>query len=415
MPKGVLLHGPSGTGKTLLAKALAGEAGVPFLSTSGSRFNEMYIGVGASRARELFKEAQALSKKNKSPVIIFIDELDAVARKRGGWNAKEDDATLTQFLSSMDGMETSEHPIIVIGSTNLRLEELDPAMLRRLERHVEVALPDLIGRQALFEYYGKKYTLSDASKAHLNTLAKNSMGFSPAEIKKILNEAAILAARDNHKNITPALLEEAVDRVLMGSKRDLKIPKSEIEKTAYHEIGHAIVGHFLNKNSEIKKVTIVPRDKALGVTWSQPNHNYDMVSMSKEDYLDEIAMTFGGRMAEEQMYGVNNVTSGASGDLESIRKIAESMVWHYGWSGFAPRNFSNSEHLSEHLKQRLEKAVDEIVTQAEARAREVLKKQIHLLNKATDALLKEETLDAQAFKELVKQYGVQVSTGKKSK
>ncbi|MFN7311346.1 MAG: AAA family ATPase, partial [Vampirovibrionales bacterium] len=159
MPKGVLLHGPSGTGKTLLAKALAGEAGVPFLSTSGSAFNEKYVGVGAARVRALFQEAHALAKEKQSPVIIYIDELDAVARKRGGWNAKEDDATLTQFLSSMDGMETSEHPIIFIGSTNLRLKELDPAMLRRLERQVEVALPDLKGRQALFEYYGKKYTL----------------------------------------------------------------------------------------------------------------------------------------------------------------------------------------------------------------------------------------------------------------
>ncbi|MFN7311347.1 MAG: hypothetical protein ACK5T0_08270, partial [Vampirovibrionales bacterium] len=153
---------------------------------------------------------------------------------------------------------------------------------------------------------------------------------------------------------------------------------------------------------------IVRRDKALGVTWSQPNHNYDMVSMSKEDYLDEIAMTFGGRIAEEQIYGVNNVTSGAYGDLDHIRHIAEKMVWEFGWSGFAPRNFSNSEHLSEHLKQRLEKAVDEIVTQAEARARKVLKKQSNLLNKATDALLKEETLDAQAFKELVNRYGVPI-------
>ncbi|MCE2929798.1 MAG: ATP-dependent metallopeptidase FtsH/Yme1/Tma family protein [Vampirovibrionales bacterium] len=416
MPKGVLLKGPPGTGKTMLAKALAGEAGVPFLSTSGSDFNEKYVGVGSARVRALFHAAHSLAKQEKSPVIIYIDEIDALIRSRGHVENSTDE-TVNQFLSCMDGIQTSEHPIIVTASTNADLPNLDPAAIRagRLGRHVEVALPDLKGRQALFEHYGKKYTLSEASKAHLNTLAKNSMGFSPADIKNILNEAAILTARDNHKNITPALLDEAVARVLMGSKRDLKMPQSEKEKTAYHEIGHAIVGHFLERDQEIKKVSIVPRDKALGVTSSQPNHDYDVVSKSKEDYLNEMAMAFGGPIAEEQIYGLNNVTSRAYSDLDHIRKIALAMVEEFGFGkGIPPRSYIDSEK-SEHLKQRLEKAVDEIVTQAEQRAREVLKKQSHLLNKATEALLKEEMLDAPAFKKLVNQYGVPMSTGKRSK
>ncbi len=303
-------------------------------------------------------------------------------------------------------METSEHPIIVIGTTNLALKELDPAMLRRLERHVEVALPDIKGRQALFEHYGKKYNLSGASKAYLNTLAKSSMSFSPADIKNILNEAAILTARDNHKSITPATLEEAVDRVLVGSKRDLKISDSEKRRFALHEIGHAIVGHFLKDDFEIKKVTIVSRSDALGATWSQPKKENDLLLSTRKGLIDEIAGAFGGRIAEEILLGADNVSIGAHSDLDAIRKIAEHMVLDAGWSGFAPRNYRNSEHLSEHLKQRLEKAVDEIVSLGEARARKVLKKQSLLLDKATEALLKEETLDAQAFKDLVKRYGV---------
>ena len=355
MPKGLLLKGSPGTGKTLLAKALAGEAEVPFLAVDGSSFSQKYYGVGPQKIRTLFQEARHLSKKNDSPVIIYIDEIDALIRAREHSKNEEGNTMVNQFLSCIDGMHTSEHPIIVIGSTNAELSALDPAAIRagRLERHIQVDLPDIKGRQDLFKFYGAKYKLSDASKAYLDTLAKNSTGFSGADIKNILNEAAILSARDNHPSISPSILEEAVDRILMGSTRQLKMPKSEKEKTAYHEMGHAIVGHFLEKNQEIKKVTIVPRDKALGVTWSQPNHEYDVVSKSREDYLNEIAMAFGGRIAEEHIYGINHVTSGASSDLDHIRKIAEAMVWKLGWSGFSPRNFSNSEHLSEHIKQRL--------------------------------------------------------------
>jgi cell division protease FtsH len=317
----------------------------------------------------------------------------------------------------MDGMVQSEHPIIVMGATNAPLESLDPAMLRpgRLSRHVQVALPDLKGRQGLFDYYGKKYKLSSEAMAHLNTLAKNSFGFSGADIENILNEAAMLTARNNLPSITPAMLEEAVDRVSIGNKRDLKMPQSEKENTAYHEIGHAIVGHFLERNKEIKKITILPRGKTLGVTWSQPNHEYDVVSKTKEDYINEIAMAFGGRLAEEIIYKPKGVTSGAYSDLEAIRGIAEDMVWKLGWSGFSPRNFSNSEHLSEGMKQRLEKAVDEIVALGEKRARDKLWEQYGLLKAATQALLTYETLDKDAFEALVNKHGREPSLGNKIK
>jgi cell division protease FtsH len=298
----------------------------------------------------------------------------------------------------------------VMGATNAPLEKLDPAMLRpgRLSRHVEVALPDLKGRQGLFDYYGKKYKLSPEALAHLNTLAKNSFGSSGADIENILNEAAMLTARNNLPTITPAMLEEAVDRVSIGNKRDPKIRASERRRIAYHEIGHAIVGRDLMRDYEIKKVTLVPRGNALGMTWSQPNHEYDDILETKEDYINQIAMTFGGRIAEEIIYGKQGVSKGASGDLETIRQIAEMMVWKLGWSGFSPRNFSNSERLSEGMKQRLEKAVDDIVKLGENKARNVLRQQGRFLEAGTEALLAHETLDKEAFEALATKHGVKL-------
>ena len=410
MPSGVLLQGPPGTGKTLLAKAVAGEAGVPFLSASGSDFREMFVGVGAKRVRELFSQAREISEKNNTSVIIFIDEIDTLIQNRAKQSLEGGDseysATVNALLTEMDGMVQSKHPIIVMGATNAPVESLDPAMLRpgRLSRHVEVALPDLKGRQGLFDYYGKKYKLSSEAMAHLNTLAKNSFGFSGADIENILNEAAMLTARNNLPSITPAMLEEAVDRVLIGNKRDLKMPQSEKENTAYHEIGHAIVGHFLARNKEIQKITILPRGKTLGVTWSQPNHEYDVVSKTKEDYLNEIAIALGGRVAEKIIKKPTGVSSRASGDLEVIRKIAEAMVLELGWNGLAPRNFSNSKQLSEQTKRELDIAVDQIVEEGRLRAEDVLNRQRHLLDKATATLLEKETLTNDAFKKLVKQH-----------
>ena len=412
MPSGVLLQGPPGTGKTLLAKAVAGEAGVPFLSASGSDFIEMFVGVGAKRVRELFSQARQLSEKDNTPVIIFIDEIDSLIQNRAKHGSNGGDAehlrTITALLEEIDGMVQSKHPIIVMGATNAPLENLDPAMLRpgRLSRHVQVALPDLKGRQGLFDYYGKKYKLSLEAIKHLNSLAKNSFGFSGADIENILNEAAILAARDNHKNITPNLLEEAVDRVYMGSKKDKKIRASERQRIAYHEMGHAIVGRHLMRDHEIKKVTLVPRDNALGMTWSQPNHEYDDILETKDDFIDRIAMSFGGRIAEERIYGKQGVSKGASGDLETIRQVAEIMVWKLGWSGFSPRNFNNSERLSEGMKQRLEKAVDDIVKLGEDRARYVLRQEDRFLEAGTEALLENETLDKDAFEALATKHGV---------
>ena len=417
MPKGVLLKGPTGTGKTMLAKALAGEAGVPFLSAEGAGFAEMFVGVGPARVRQLFEQAHALAKDKKSPVIVFIDEIDTIIKKEGHNTSDEHVHTRNQLQTCMDGIHSSEHPIIVVGTTNVDLANLHDAMLRpgRLERHVQVDLPDLKGRQALFESYGKKYTLSEASKAYLSTLAKGSMGFSGADIKNILNEAAILAARDNHENISPALLEEAVDRIVLGNKKDKKIRASERQRIAYHEMGHAIVGRHLMRDHEIKKVTLVPRGNAEGMTWSQPNHEYDDILKRKKDYINQIAMAFGGRIAEERIYGPQGVSIGASGDLEIIRQVAEMMVWKLGWSGFSPRNFSNSERLSEGMKQRLEKAVDDIVKLGEDKARNVVTQQHRLLEAGTQALLTHETLDNKAFEALVKAHGVEFSLVNKLK
>ncbi|MFN9690839.1 MAG: AAA family ATPase [Vampirovibrionales bacterium] len=421
MPSGVLLQGPPGTGKTLLAKAVAGEAGVPFLSASGSDFIEMFVGVGAQRVRELFSEARKNSKKLNKPVIIFIDEIDSLIQNRAKLGSNGGDAehlrTITALLNEMDGMVQSKYPIIVMGATNAPLENLDPAMLRpgRLSRHVQVALPDLNGRQDLFDYYGKKYKLSPEAIEHLNTLAKNSFGFSGADIENILNEAAILTARDNHKNITPAMLEEAVERVIQGHTKDLKLTDKVKKQIAVHEIGHAIVGRYLMRDHEIKKVTLVPRANALGLTWSQPKEGNDNLHIkTKEDYLNDIAMAFGGRIAEEIIYGPQKIGTGASGDLEAIRNIAEAMVLEYGWNGYAPRNFSNSRMpISEQTKRSLAKAVDQIVEEGRLRAEAVLNCQRPLLDKATAALLQEETLTNVAFENLVNQHGKPHEMGKK--
>ena len=410
MPSGVLLQGPPGTGKTLLAKAVAGEAGVPFLSASGSDFIEKYVGVGAQRVRELFRQARQLSEKDNTPVIIFIDEIDSLIRNRAnlGPNAgnSEELRTITALLEEMDGMVQSKHPIIVMGATNAPVESLDPAMLRpgRLSRHVQVTLPDLKGRQGLFDYYGKKYKLSSEAMAHLNTLAKNSFGFSGADIENILNEGAMLTARNNLPSITPAMLEEAVERVKQGHTKDLKLTDKVKKQIAVHEIGHAIVGHFLESKNEVRKITIVPRGDSLGATWSQPKEGNDHYSTTKEALIDQIAGLFGGRIAEEIVNGPQKVGTGASGDLEVIRGIAEAMVLELGWNGIAPRNFSNSKQLSEQTKRELDIAVDQIVEEGRLRAEYVLNCQRPLLNKATEALLRHETLDKEAFEVLVKQH-----------
>jgi cell division protease FtsH len=409
VPSGVLLQGPPGTGKTLLAKAVAGEAGIPFLSASGSDFVEMFVGVGAKRVRDLFRQAREKSKN--TPVIIFIDEIDSLIQNRAKLVSNGGDSehlrTITALLDEMDGMIQSEHPIIVMGATNAPLESLDPAMLRpgRLGRHVQVALPDLKGRQGLFDYYGKKYKLSSEAIAHLNTLAQNSFGFSGADIENILNEAAMLTARNNLPSITPAMLEEAVERVIQGHTKDLKLTDEVKKQIAVHEIGHAIVGHFLESKNKVRKITLTPRGNSLGATWIQPKEGNDNSRIkTREDCLKEIAMAFGGRIAEEIIYKPKGVTSGAYSDLEVIRKIAESMVLDLGWNGFAPRNFSNSKQLSEQTKRELDIAVDQIVEEGRLRAEDVLNRQRHLLDKATAALLKHETLDKEAFKALVEQH-----------
>jgi cell division protease FtsH len=409
VPSGVLLQGPPGTGKTLLAKAVAGEAGIPFLSASGSDFVEMFVGVGAKRVRDLFRQAREKSKN--TPVIIFIDEIDSLIQNRAklvsNGGDSEHSATLNALLTEMDGMVQSEHPIIVMGATNAPVESLDPAMLRpgRLSRHVQVALPDLKGRQGLFDYYGKKYKLSSEAMAHLNTLAKNSFGFSGADIENILNEAAMLTARNNLPSITPDMLEEAVERVIQGHTKDLKLTDEVKKQIAVHEIGHAIVGHFLESKNEVRKITLTPRGNSLGATWIQPKEGNDNSQFqTKEEYVNKIATFLGGRIAEEIVNGPQKVGTGASGDLEVIEGIARTMVERFGWNGITPRSFKDPKQLSPETRRRLERAIEGIIKEAQDRAKYLLESQKRLLNEATKAFLKKETLSGDEFEALVKKY-----------
>jgi cell division protease FtsH len=294
-----------------------------------------------------------------------------------------------------------------MGATNAPLESLDPAMLRpgRLGRHVQVALPDLKGRQGLFDYYGKKYKLSSEAIAHLNTLAQNSFGFSGADIENILNEGAMLTARNNLPSITPAMLEEAVERVIQGHTKDLKLTDEVKKQIAVHEIGHAIVGHFLESKNKVRKITLTPRGNSLGATLIQPKEGNDNSQFqTKEEYVNKIATFLGGRIAEEIIYNRKGVSNGASGDLEVIEGIARTMVERFGWNGITPRSFKDPKQLSPETRRRLERAIEGIIKEAQDRAKYLLESQKRLLNEATKVLLEKETLSGDEFEALVKKY-----------
>lgn len=410
IPKGVLLVGSPGTGKTLMAKAVAGEAGVPFFSISGSDFVEMFVGVGASRVRDLFEQA-----KKHQPCIIFIDEIDAVGRQRGaglGGGHDEREQTLNQLLVEMDGFDENVN-IIVIAATN-RPDILDNALLRpgRFDRQIVINRPDILGREQILQVHAKNKPLS--SDVELKTLAKRTPGFTGADLQNLLNEAALLAARHDQKEITMDNLEEAIDKVMAGpEKKSRIISDEEKENTAYHEVGHALLAKLLKNTDPLHKVSIIPRGMALGITMTLPEK--DHLTMKKSQLLDRITMTLGGRVAEEIVYGKDSITTGASNDLEKVTSLARNMVTTYGMSEkmghmqygkseehvFMGRDFGHSRDFSEEIAAEIDKEVKKIVDERYEIARNLLNENRDMLEYISKALLDEETIDEKRFVELM--------------
>ncbi len=406
LPRGVLLVGPPGTGKTLTARAVAGEAGVPFYSVSASEFVEMFVGVGASRVRDLFEKA-----KSAAPGIIFVDELDAVGRQRfaglGGSN-DEREQTLNQLLVEMDGFETNQE-VIVMAATN-RPDVLDPALLRpgRFDRQVVVGLPDRQGRKAILEIHSRGIPLS--STVDLESLARGTTGFSGADLSNLVNEAALTAARRNRKEILPSDFEEALDKILLGTAKSGLMNPKEREVVAYHEAGHAIVAHFTPGADPLRKVSIVPRGRALGVTVQMPEedrHNY-----SRTYLLGRLAMMLGGRAAEIVVY--DEITTGAENDLKEATSLARRMVGLWGMSGdvgpiylgtgeehvFLGREITQDKAYSDATAQRLDAAVREIIEGGLARALDINRRFRPQLDAVVAALLEKETLDGAEVSEI---------------
>ncbi|MFN2452115.1 MAG: ATP-dependent zinc metalloprotease FtsH [Candidatus Dormibacteria bacterium] len=402
IPKGVLLVGPPGTGKTLLSKAVAGEAGVPFFSISGSEFVEMFVGVGASRVRDLFDQA----KKN-SPCIVFVDEIDAVGRQRGaglGGGHDEREQTLNQLLVEMDGFETNTH-VIVIAATN-RPDVLDPALLRpgRFDRHVTLDRPDIRGRRAILEVHARNKPLD--SSVDLETLAKQTPGFAGADLSNLINEAAILAARANRKVISMTDLEESIARVIAGPERRSRlISPTEKRTVAYHEMGHALVMKTLENSDPVHKITIVSRGQALGWTMSLPTE--DKYLVSKAELVDQLAGMLGGRCAEELVLGEKNVTTGASDDIRKATNLARKMVTEWGMSDklgplafgeknemvFLGRDLGEQRNYSEDVAGEIDQEVHALVDNAFLRAKEVLRARESVLRALAERLLEVETMD----------------------
>ena len=405
IPKGVLLTGPPGTGKTLLAKAVAGEAKVPFYFVSGSDFVEMFVGVGASRVRDMFAEA----RKN-APCIIFIDEIDAVGRHRGGGQGggnDEREQTLNQMLVEMDGFEGSDG-VIVIAATN-RPDVLDNALLRpgRFDRQVNVGLPDIIGREAILNVHAKKITMVEDIR--LGDIAKGTPGFSGADLANLVNEAALMAASNGLKEVTMHELEMAKDKIMMGAERkSMGMDKKEKEMTAYHESGHAIVGRLVPDHDPVYKVTIIPRGRALGVTMFLPEK--DSYSQSMEKLESQISVLFGGRIAEEIIYGRGKVSTGASNDIERASKIARNMVTKWGMSeSLGPISFSSEmgengimeSVISAKTFEKVDEEVRAIVDRNYKRAYKILSDNIDILHSMTEALMEDETISVKRIDELM--------------
>ena len=420
IPKGVLLVGAPGTGKTLMAKAVAGEAGVPFFSISGSDFVEMFVGVGASRVRDLFEQA-----KKHQPCIIFIDEIDAVGRQRGaglGGGHDEREQTLNQLLVEMDGFDKNTN-IIVIAATN-RPDILDNALLRpgRFDRQIVINKPDVLGREKILMVHAKNKPLAD--EVDLKVLAKRTPGFTGADLQNLLNEAALLAARSDKTKVEMPDLEEAIDKVMAGpEKKSRIISDEEKENTAYHEVGHALLAKLLKGCDPLHKVSIIPRGMALGITMTLPEKDY--LTIKKSQLLDRITMTLGGRVAEEIVYGPDSVTTGASNDLEKVSELARKMVTTYGMSDkmgnltygksqehvFMGRDFGHSRDFSEEIAAEIDKEVKKIIDERYNIAKDLLSQNRDMLDYISKALLDRETLDEKEFDELMKNVEDQRSAG----
>ena len=410
IPKGALLIGPPGSGKTLLARAIAGEANVPFFIISGSDFVEMFVGVGASRVRDMFEQG-----KKSAPCIIFIDEIDAVGRSRGaglGGGNDEREQTLNQLLVEMDGFDTNEG-VILIAATN-RPDVLDPALIRpgRFDRQVVVPNPDIVGREAILKIHIKK--ISTGPDVKLRTIARGTPGFSGADLANLCNESALLAARKNKRIVTMEDIEEAKDKVMMGAERRSMVMTEDDKKlTAYHEGGHAIVALNEKASDPIHKATIIPRGRALGVVWTLPER--DKYSHTREYLEANISKAMGGRVAEELIFGHDKVTSGASSDIQMATKLAKDMVTRFGMSKelgpltygenedevFLGRSITRHQHMSEETANKVDIEIKKIVDAGYQRAKKIITEKIDDLHKIAKALLLYETLSGEEIKDLI--------------
>ncbi len=409
IPSGILLVGQPGTGKTLLAKAIAGEAKVPFFTISGSDFVEMFVGVGASRVRDMFEQA-----KKAAPCIIFIDEIDAVGRQRGagmGGGHDEREQTLNQMLVEMDGFEGNEG-VIVIAATN-RPDVLDPALLRpgRFDRQVTVGLPDIRGREQILKVHMRKVPLGDDVKA--SVIARGTPGFSGADLANLVNEAALWAARTSRRIVSMHEFDKAKDKIMMGSERkSMVMSESEKEMTAYHEAGHAIIGRLVPDHDPVYKVSIIPRGRALGVTMYLPEQ--DRFSHSKQHLESNISSLYGGRIAEEVIYGSDKVSTGASNDIERATNIARKMVTQWGLSEMGPMLFAEEEgevflgrtsakslHMSDETAKLIDEEIKSVIDRNYKRAETMIKDNMDILHAMKDALMKYETIDALQIDDLM--------------
>lgn len=408
IPKGILMVGPPGTGKTLLAKAIAGEAKVPFFTISGSDFVEMFVGVGASRVRDMFEQA----KKN-APCLIFIDEIDAVGRQRGaglGGGHDEREQTLNQMLVEMDGFGGNEG-VIVIAATN-RPDVLDPALTRpgRFDRQVVVGLPDVKGREQILKVHMRKVPVADDVDAM--TLARGTPGYSGADLANLVNEAALFAARSNKRTVSMLEFEKAKDKINMGpERRTMIMTDKQKESTAYHEAGHAIVGYLVPEHDPVHKVTIIPRGRALGVTFFLPEG--DQISISQKQLESKLSTLYAGRLAEDLIYGEENISTGASNDIKVATNIARNMVTQWGFSDklgpilytedegevFLGRSMAKAKHMSDETAHAIDEEVRAIVNRNYARARQILIDNMDILHAMKDALVKYETIEEEQIKD----------------
>jgi cell division protease FtsH len=411
IPKGVLLVGPPGTGKTLLAKAIAGESGVPFFSISGSEFVEMFVGVGASRVRDLFKKA-----KENSPCIVFIDEIDAVGRQRGtgiGGGNDEREQTLNQLLTEMDGFEGNTG-VIIIAATN-RVDVLDSALLRpgRFDRQVAVNVPDVPGRLAILNVHARNKKIS--KRVSLEVIARRTPGFSGADLANLLNESAILTARRRKDSITISEVDASIDRVIAGMEGTALVDSKTKRLIAYHEVGHAIVGTLLKDHDPVQKVTLVPRGQAKGLTWFTPSEDQSLISRSQ--ILARIMGALGGRAAEEVVFGYAEVTTGAGNDLQQVTSMARQMVTRYGMSNIGPvalesqggdpflgRSMGNNSAFSEDVASRIDMQIRSIIQHCHEETIQIIKDNRVVIDKLVDILIEKETIDGENFRNIVSDY-----------